>query len=142
MVKEYNKVKDSGKRQEFVTGAVRDIQQGKGRFDLISPIALKRLAKHYENGAIKYGDRNWEKGMPLSRFIDSAMRHLNSVLMGMDDEDHLAAIAWNAFGFIHIKKLIDEGKLPAELDDVYLQKESIKKLPKRRRVTKVDCEEE
>ena len=68
-------VKDSGARQQFHTGAVRDIQKGKGRYDLITPIALKRLAKHYENGAVKYGDSNWTKGIPLKRITDSAIRH-------------------------------------------------------------------
>jgi hypothetical protein len=115
---EFNKVKDSGVRQEFNTGAVRDIQKGKGRFDLISPIALIRLAKHYENGAVKYGDHNWQKGMPLSRYLDSLIRHAYKLLMGMDDEDHAAAIAWNAFAYIHTKELIDRGKLPKKLDDI------------------------
>lgn len=115
---EFNKVQDSGKRQEFNTGAVRDIQEGKGRYDLISPIALQRLAKHYENGAKKYGEGNWEKGMPLSRYLDSLIRHAYKLVMGMDDEDHAAAIAWNAFAYIHTKEMIDQGKLPKELDNI------------------------
>jgi hypothetical protein len=53
-------VKDSGKRQEFSTGARRDISTGKGRFDLLPPYAITRLAQHFENGSLKYGDRNWE----------------------------------------------------------------------------------
>ena len=32
-------VKDSGKRESFSTGAVRDIRAGKGRYDLVSPVA-------------------------------------------------------------------------------------------------------
>lgn len=47
-------MKDSGKREDFGTGAVRDSREGKGRYDLISPIALKRLAVVYEKGANKY----------------------------------------------------------------------------------------
>jgi hypothetical protein len=115
---EFDKVKDSGKRQQFNTGAVRDIQEGKGRYDLISPIALQRLARHYENGAKKYGDNNWQKGMPLSRYLDSLLRHTFKLLMGMKDEDHAAAIAWNIFAFIHTKEMIDQGKLPKELDNI------------------------
>lgn len=117
-MKKFDKVKDSGKRQEFNTGAVRDIQEGKGRYDLISPIALRRLARHYENGAKKYGEHNWTKGMPLSRYLDSLIRHAYKLLAGMDDEDHAAAIAWNAFAYIHTKELIDQGKLPKELDNI------------------------
>ncbi|MHA1304710.1 MAG: dATP/dGTP diphosphohydrolase domain-containing protein, partial [Candidatus Heimdallarchaeaceae archaeon] len=67
--------KDSGTRQKFDSGAVRDIQQGKGRFDLLPATAIKMVADVFERGAIKYGDRNWEKGIPLSRYIDSALRH-------------------------------------------------------------------
>lgn len=74
-------VKDSGERQEFVTGARRDIQVGKGRFDLIPPLPVRRLAMIYEAGALKYGEHNWKKGIPLSRYLDSAERHLNCLKM-------------------------------------------------------------
>lgn len=109
-------IKDSGKRAEYETGAKRDTAEGKGRFDLISPIFLTRLAKHLEGGAKKYGDRNWEKGQPLHRFLDSAFRHLVCYMMGQRDEDHLTASAWNLQGFIHTEEMIRQGKLPASLD--------------------------
>lgn len=108
-------VKDSGERQEFKTGAVRDMAAGKGRFDLISPIALLRLAKWYEAGARKYNDRNWEKGLPTGRCMDSALRHLNAYRLGHRDEDHLAAAMWNIAAIIHIQHQVQAGKLPAEL---------------------------
>jgi hypothetical protein len=114
----FKEVKDSGNRRETVTGAVRDRAQGKGRYDLITPIGLRRLALHYENGARKYKDRNWEKGMPLSWFLDSAIRHLFTYLNGDRSEDHIVAAAWNALGFIHIEQQIRDGKLPKELDDL------------------------
>lgn len=114
----FQSVLDSGQRQEFATGSVRDTREGKGRYDLISTIALRRLARHYQNGAVKYGDRNWEKGQPLSRYLDSAMRHLIALLDRQHDEDHCAAVAWNAFGFMHTAELIEQGKLPSELDDI------------------------
>lgn len=88
-------IKDSGDRTQFTSGAVRDMHQGKGRCDLLPPRALLRLARHFENGAVKYGDRNWEKGIPQHSFVDSAMRHLLKYMMGMRDEDHLIAAAWN-----------------------------------------------
>lgn len=114
----YSEVKDSGERQEFNTGSVRDTRDGKGRFDLITPIGLKRLAVHYENGARKYGDRNWEKGQPVSRYLDSAIRHLYAYLAGARDEDHLAAVAWNALAAIHTEQRVRDGALPKELDDL------------------------
>ena len=94
-------LKDSGERQEYTTGAVRDNSVGKGRFDLIPFQALMRLAKHYENGARKYSDRNWEKGMDISRYVDAAIRHLIKYSNGWNDEDHLAAAMWNCASIMH-----------------------------------------
>lgn len=88
-------IKDSGTRREFGTGAVRDCAEGKGRCDLLPPNAIIRLSKHFEAGCNKYGDRNWEKGIPIHCFIDSGMRHLLKYLAGWTDEDHLCAAAWN-----------------------------------------------
>jgi hypothetical protein len=99
-------VKDSGKReQNEVTGMVRDTREGKGRFDLISPLALRRLALVYELGAVKYESRNWEKGTQYSRFVDSAERHINCFKEGLRDEDHLAQAVWNLFCILHFDEL-------------------------------------
>ena len=86
---------DSGERTVYDTGAVRERTDDKGRFDLLEPEILFRLAHHYEKGAKKYSDRNWEKGIPVSDCIDSALRHLTKYLQGWTDEDHLAACIWN-----------------------------------------------
>lgn len=119
----YDAVADSGERQDFDTGSVRDTRAGKGRYDLITPIGLLRLARHYENGAEKYGDRNWEKGQPVSRYLDSAIRHLFNYLGGDRSEDHLAAVAWNALAAIHTEAEVGAGRLPAELNDVAVRVE-------------------
>ena len=111
-------VNDSGKRQDFDTGSIRDTRDGKGRYDLITPIALKRLAQHYENGANKYNDRNWELGQPLSRYIDSAIRHLYTHLEGHRDEDHCSAAIWNIAALIHTEEMVNRGILPKELNDL------------------------
>lgn len=89
---------DSGERTQFESGAVRDLHEGKGRFDLLPMCVLMRLAKHYEKGAKKYNDRNWEKGIPAHSFADSALRHLCKYLDGWNDEDHLIAAIWNLCG--------------------------------------------
>ena len=115
---DFKEVKDSGERQKFSTGSVRDTQKGKGRFDLLPPRALKRIAKHFENGAIKYGDRNWEKGMPFTRYIDSALRHLFAILEGKNDEDHKSAVAWNMLCLIELEERIESGLISKELDDL------------------------
>lgn len=111
--------KDSGQRREYETGARRDVNSGKGRYDLISPIMMKRLAELMERGAVKYGAHNWEKGMPLSQYLDSAMRHLWQLIASQDDEDHAAAVIFNVMAFMHTQHKIWEGELPEELDDTF-----------------------
>lgn len=113
-------VKDSGKREEFTTGSVRDTRDGKGRFDLIPAYPMKRLAVHYEHGSKKYGDWNWSRGQNLSRYIDSALRHLNNYQAGDREEDHMIAAAWNIFAFVHTEEMIRRGKLPKELNDIHV----------------------
>lgn len=157
---------DSGERKQFENGAVRDIEEGKGRFDLIplktifkytellykvedtddyeslsnilnmiinfrnsgntdflitsiyyfvnylrdhdenyeghentyrNPyiIMISELAKHFEEGAKKYGERNWERGIPLHSYMNSALRHLFKYFDGWKDERHDRAFVWN-----------------------------------------------
>lgn len=157
-------LEDSGNRTKFASGAVRDMHEGKGRFDLmplkiISDIMksfnstrlenydcdvfeliynfrqggntdnlyaaismfirdliksniinnewefLLLLAKHYENGAIKYGENNWQKGIPVNSCIDSALRHYTKFKAGMTDEPHYVAVVWNLIAAIY---MVDE----------------------------------
>lgn len=111
-------LKDSGKRQEYETGARRDTTDGKGRYDLLQVLALRRVAVVLQRGAQKYDARNWEKGIPLSRFVDSGLRHLMQYLEGRRDEDHAAQAAWNILGLIHTEEMIERGLLPASLNDL------------------------
>ena len=157
---------DSGERREFESGAVRDIQEGKGRFDLLplgevaryfeiydnltedtsdfvvpscvnnfikfkndefiyaairafigiayegnSYKAIMEVAKHYEEGAKKYAERNWEKGINFHCYIDSAMRHYFKYLTGWEDEPHDRAVLWNLFCLLwtyHNKPELDD----------------------------------
>ena len=91
-------IRDSGERTKFSSGAVRDMHEGKGDMASIPWESILRLSKHYENGAKKYQRWNFRKGIPVSSFIDSACRHLAKYQCGMDDEDHLAAAAFNVLG--------------------------------------------
>ena|SRR5690606_1387911 len=95
--------KDSGKRESFESGAVRDTQEGKPRYDLIPPAPLKRVAELYARGAEKYSAHNWTRGMGTSRMLASAMRHLEQYRAGDVDEDHLAAVVFNVFGIMHFQ---------------------------------------
>ena len=154
-------IKDSGERREFETGAVRDMAEGKGRFDLmplseaaglfdkdhrlyriimdlscmlnfsskspdpfvtnaiynfiaycknkdfedvtLSDVAeyMLEVAIHFEEGAKKYGEHNWEKGLPLNSYIDSATRHLMKHISGMTDERHDRAFIWNLLAYAY-----------------------------------------
>lgn len=111
-------LKDSGERHAFETGAQRDNSTGKGRYDLLPVLALRRLATTFEKGAEKYAARNWEKGIPLSRYIDAAMRHLMKHLEGWTDEDHAAQALWNVACMIQTQEMVDRGLLPRELSDL------------------------
>jgi len=113
--KEDYEILDSGDRKAYGTGAVRDISTGKGRFDLLPPQAIRALAIHYQKGCEKYGERNWEKGIPVARFIDSALRHAFQFLDGEDDENHLISAIWNLMGAYETVKRIQEGRLPKKL---------------------------
>ena len=97
-------IKDSGERTEFNTGAVRDMHEGKGDMLSMPWAALLRVSRHYENGAKKYGRYNYLKGIPVSSFIDSAIRHLAKYVAGYDDEDHLSAAAFNILGAIQMEE--------------------------------------
>lgn len=132
----FMEIKDSGARREFETGAVRDIQEGKGRCDLM-PIGtvgsvlsnptlcyiseyqkdgkiihlmnaltssgvyndpytmMLEVSKHFEAGAKKYGEHNWQKGIPTHCYIDSAVRHYLKYFRGDNDEPHDRAFVWN-----------------------------------------------
>lgn len=111
--------KDSGSREAFTTGSLRDTREGKGRYDLVPPRAMRRVAQLYERGASKYEAYNWAKGQPLSRLLDSAERHLYAVKEGRTDEDHTAAVIWNMMTFLVTQEWVNEGRLPSELDDLF-----------------------
>ena len=147
-------LKDSGARREFESGAVRDIQEGKGRCDLLPldavalllnedtttegdsvllaindyvrfgnpqdllravryfceafnmdlSTAVLEVSKHYEDGAKKYEERNWERGINLHCYIDSGVRHYLKCLRGDSDEPHNRAFIWNMLSAVWTHK--------------------------------------
>jgi len=110
---------DNGKRQSFGKGmAIRDTADDKPRPDLISPFADERLGHWLRMGARKYAERNWEKGMPFSRCVASLRRHVMRYQQGRRDEDHLAAVLFNAMALIHYEEMIERSVLPASLNDM------------------------
>lgn len=154
---------DSGERTKFESGAVRDIQTGKGRCDLLpldivgailkAPelilleqfkdtkdvnnlyLAIRQFAattkvdiytlmleasKHFESGAVKYGENNWKKGIDLHYYLSSAVRHFLKFKRADTDEPHDRAFVWNllcaAWTYIHMPHLDDiNTDLPPEI---------------------------
>jgi len=124
----YHALKDSGARQDFGTGSVRDLGENKGAYDLLQEFGIHANAMQLERGMKKYGNRNWEKGQPVSRYIQSARRHLAYHMMGLRDEPHMAAAAWNVLCAIDTAVRCRIGLLPKELDDVVVLSDEQQKL--------------
>ncbi len=89
----------------FDTGAKRQETTGKGRYDLLSPPAMRRLAQVFEEGAKIYGDRNWEKGMPMKDILNHLLIHIFAYMAGDESEDHLGHAAWNAMALLHFDEI-------------------------------------
>lgn len=114
--------KDSGVREEYASGMVRDTQEGKARFDLLLPRGvpyanqmLTRFAELMARGAKKYGDRNWEKARgeeELERYHSSALRHLQQWVAGESDEDHAAAVMFNVMAGETVRFKMEESQRP------------------------------
>lgn len=73
--------------------------------------ALLEVSKQYEDGAKKYLERNWQKGIPTHCYVDSGVRHYLKFHRGDTDEPHDRAFLWNMYGLVwthkHIPSLID-----------------------------------
>jgi len=95
---------DTGKLTVFESGAVRCADADSERYDLITPIGLRRLARVYAKGAQRYGARNWEKGIPASNLINHALRHITLYLLGDTSEDHVVHAAWNLLAVAHFEE--------------------------------------
>lgn len=110
--------RETGERRKFSTGAEKQAAAGKGTPVLIPPDAILEVAKHFEEGAEVHGERNWEKGIPLSELMNSLERHTQQEKMGLTDERHDRAIAWIGIVYLATKMRIQQGILPKELDDL------------------------
>lgn len=110
-------VKDSGKREEFTSGMVRDTADNKTDFSLpLNGPMFERWAAHLTKGAKKYpdvttGSPNWMLASgdeELVRFRKSAMRHFIQWYYGQTDEDHASAVFFNINGAEYVKDKLDK----------------------------------
>lgn len=113
-----SELKDSGERTTFTTGAQRDRQKGKGKPSLFPNWVMWLVSCIYEDGMYKYAARNWEKGMSLGQYLDSAERHLAKLKAGRRDEPHASQVLWNMVGYVFTAWMIKIGARPAELNDM------------------------
>lgn len=90
-----------------------DIMQTNSIFDNMHTTSLE-VAKQFEDGAKKYGENNWQKGIPVHCYIDSALRHYFKYRRGDTDEPHDRAFVWNIlcciWTCIHMPELNDYAK--------------------------------
>lgn len=113
-----DKFENLRKNNILKTGAHREDKNGKGKFNLLPPRAIKEIANRLEIGSKKYGDKDWSKGIPFSMLLDSALRHQFQYLAGKNDENHLSAAITNLLQMLEQEELIKEGKLKKELNDL------------------------
>ena len=99
---------DKEMTMKFKSGAVRSSDTQEVRYDLVSPIGLEAVARACAEGAEKYGDYNWEKGMPVNDLLNHVLRHINLFLSGDREDDHLGHAAWGCMAAVHSNKLWPE----------------------------------
>lgn len=107
-------------RIEFETGAKRGTAPPV-RYDLISPVFLRRLAETCHEGAEKYDPGNYLKGIPCSNLLNHAITHIEQWKAGDTSEDHLAHATWNLMAIMHF-----EEENPEMLDEelIYTSREA------------------
>lgn len=71
------------------------------RYDLLPWDVLEEVAKHYGRGALKYEERNWERGYDWSLSFAALQRHLSAFWNGEDVDPetgshHLDAVIFHA----------------------------------------------
>jgi len=90
--------------------------KNKVRYELIPVFSLRELAKILTSGAIKYGDRNWEKGFAWSRAYGAAQRHLNA-FWGGEDIDKESGQPHLAHALCEVMFLLEFTKTHKDKDD-------------------------
>lgn len=80
-------------------GAVK-ADHGKAEYHLIPHETLEAVGRVLKNGAEKYDEHNWRKGMKWSRLFNATMRHMWAFWRGEDldrdsGEPHLAHVLAN-----------------------------------------------
>lgn len=112
---------NEGTHRVFDSGASRDSDEGKLDYEgFVCPYVIKKFAEYMHskrsmsNGEVRDSD-NWQKGIPKSELIKSAVRHMQDWKLthrGYEDEaienieETLCALMFNTMGYL--KAIIDE----------------------------------
>ena len=88
--------------------------EGKLRYDLVNTFAHEQMVRVLTKGALKYSERNWEKGMKWSNIISSLKRHLAAIENGEDydietGQLHAAHLACNVHFLTAYYKIYPQG---------------------------------
>lgn len=123
------------KYNESSTGALREAL-GVPYFRQVPLEAVAAGATSLEYGAIKYANRNWEKGLPWQQMIDSLRRHLDDFERRKDYDD-----AFNGSGLHQVCMIMasammlsasvirgigEDDRLPELRDEAYSAKDCAK----------------
>jgi hypothetical protein len=114
------------KKQRKPQGKKFDL--GKVRVSIIPGLGLEYVCKVAEFGAKKYGDYNYKLGMPVTKYINAAWRHVfvKWLFQGIENDEesglpHLAHGAWNLLA------ALEQMLTKPELDDRFKTKKGKKK---------------
>jgi Domain of unknown function (DUF5664) len=114
--------KTAANETQYSTGASRDNRVGKGAFHWMPWDAVWLVSNIYEKGNIgrsKTGDghdRNWEHGMPILDYLQSAMNHITAHIAGDRSEAHISQAIWNLLNYLQVSIWITLGFRPKELN--------------------------
>ena len=128
-------------KEVTVDGGGLRYDEGKPRMELLPSVALEDIASVLTEGAKKYADNNWMRGMKWSKVLGCAQRHLSKLQRGLDFDIgetecfHAAQVAINMMFLLQYYRtcpnLDDRGKLltdeEKEANDKLLQ-ERIQKM--------------
>lgn len=88
-INNFRKTEDTGYLYDSLN-TTKGLYYDNSRINMLLDVSI-----HFEEGAKKYGENNWQKGIPVQSYIDSSVRHYLKHLRGDDDENHLRAFVWN-----------------------------------------------
>jgi hypothetical protein len=99
----------SNDREQFPSGAERQAtvagqREKPVRYDLMPTVGLRRLAETMAEGAAKYGDGNWQRGIPIENCVNHALAHVIAYAGGDRSEDHLGHAMANLCFVAHFEE--------------------------------------